>query len=260
MDENPNIKSARGQNDSGYKESFLKQSFKNNSLKDEKPINEYLMYSVVNSIDYVVDYLEKTDTIMNFTGLSELFHKKGLNMRFAWMVFLKLEKQRAKALVGADILARCIKKLIGIKSSKKNKYFLNSAKSEPFANKDRIDELIIDKNEFVMENYAKTLLVQYITILVKSGNEGGSGLQLPNSKKVPQNMNYQDEEGIFEELSTELFFNKMRIFDFAKKLLNSNEFDIYLSTEIIRTVMNYPCLQANVFFDVSYLYLKPFYH
>ena len=229
----------------------MKGSFKQNNLRDEKTLGEYFSANVGKSIEYVVDYLEKTDTIINFEGLKELFHRKGLNMRFGWIVYMKLQRQRAKALVGADILARNLKRLIDNKTSLKQDYFTSQVKIEATMHKDKLDEIMNEKIEFLMENYAKSLFAQYLNIFIKNAGESSPNLQVPKTTQIPQNiLEVIDEESAFDDMSTELFLNKMRLFDFAKKLLNNQDFDFYLSAEIIRNILNISCLHTNLFIDV----------
>ena len=42
------------------------------------------------SIDQVAKIVEQSDTIYNVKSLKELMHRKGLNMRFEWIVLAKL--------------------------------------------------------------------------------------------------------------------------------------------------------------------------
>lgn len=238
--------------ESFVRDSFLKQSFKQNFLRDEKALAEYFSGTVAKSIEYVVDYLDKNDAIINNEGLKELFHRKGLNMRFAWLVFMRLQRPRMKALVGADLLARCVKKLVDDQTSSKDKYFRKQFKSGLIAQKDRVDELITEKNDFLMETFAKNLIAMYVTVLIRSTNEPPVNLQPPMSSKDPHNTSREahDEELVFDEIGTELFLNKMRTYDLAKRLLNNQDFDFFLSAEIIRNVTNVACLDASVFLNV----------
>lgn len=240
-----------GEPESFVRDSFLKQSFKQGySLRDEKALGEYFISNLSKSIDYVVEYLDKTDNIVNFAGIKELFHRKGLNMRFGWIVYMKLQRQRVKAMLGADILARCVKKAIQDKASTKLKRFAKQMRSQAFTQKDRIEELTNERNEFFMENFAKNLLAQYLNILIRNSSEVVQNAQAP--KGTQPTRQEVDEEAFFDEMSTELFLNKMRVLEYAKKLMNAQDLDFFLSAEIIRTIMNISCLHAGVFLNVRY--------
>jgi len=63
---------------------------------------------------------------------------------------------------------------------------------------------------------------------------------------VPQNAS----EDIFHDLSTDLFLHRMRVFDFARKHLDAKTFELYLSQDVIKTLINFPCLHASSFLDV----------
>ena len=241
-----------GEPESFARDSFLKQSFKQGySLRDEKALADYFISNLSKSIDYVVEYLDKTDTIVNFAGLKELFHRKGLNMRFGWIVFMKLQRQRVKAMLGADILARCVKKAIQDKTSRKHKRFTKQMRSQAFTQKDKIEELTNERNEFFMENYAKNMLAQYLNILIRNSSEVPPNAQVPKGTQQARQEEI-DEEAFFDDMSTELFLNKMRVLEYAKKLMNAQDLDFFLSAEIIRTIMNVSCLHAGVFLNVKY--------
>lgn len=46
-------------------------------------------------------------------------------MRAEWIIYSKLKNERIKNMVGTDILVRCLKKMLDIKSHKKFKAFCN---------------------------------------------------------------------------------------------------------------------------------------
>ncbi len=209
---------------------------------DDKRFQEYLTNNIGRSIDYIVDQLENTDNIINFASLKELFHRKGINMRLEWIVFIKVKNERARALLAADILARCVKKMFDDKTSRKLSRFRKLAPLNYFeasAMKEKFDELLHDKNEFLLENYYKRLLCQCLNILIKGQPD------------VPE-----EEEAFYCELSTDIFLHRMRIYDIAKRLLDTRSFDSYLSAELISTVINTGCLQAGLFLDACEYHLK----
>jgi len=222
------------------KESFvntsLKASFKFNKLsKDEKLFQEYFHSNLAKSIDAIVDQIENTDNIINFTSLKELFHRKGVNMRLEWIVYARLHRERTKALVGCDILARCIKKMLDDKTSKKFKIYVKQSSLSYFeasAMKEKYDEMVNEASDFLVENLYKKLLCQYMNILIKAYTES------PN-----------EEEPFYSELQSELFFHRMRVFEMAKKILDPTSLDNFLSGDIISHIINLPCLNANVFMD-----------
>jgi len=142
--------------------------------KDDKMFQEYLFTNISKSLEYIIDYLENTDNVINFASLKELFHRKGVNMRLEWIVYVKLKRERVKTLVGADILVRCLKKMLDSKTSKKLSAFKKQSPINYFeaaAMKEKFDELLQDKNEFLLELYYKKLLSLYMNILMRSYTE-----------------------------------------------------------------------------------------
>lgn len=140
------------------------------TVKDERILHEYFLSNVSRSVDSIVSHLETTDAIYNFASLKELFHRKGLNMRFEWIVYAKLKRERAKVLVGADILARCIKMILNELTSKRLKYFGKQGtmrQLDPMAQKKKMEEIKQEKTQFLLEEFYKKTLCQFVNVLIK---------------------------------------------------------------------------------------------
>lgn len=157
------------------KESIIRGSFNfNKTFKDEKMIQDYFISNITRSIDSIVDQLENSDAILNFASLKELFHKKGVNMRFEWIVYARLKREKAKVLVGADILTRCMKRMLAEKTSKRLKYFrkpVGTGLMDPAAQKKKMEEIIQDKTDFFLEDFYKKALCLYINALIRDNGE-----------------------------------------------------------------------------------------
>ena len=157
------------------RDSFLKNSFKfDKNSKEEKIVQEYFNMNIGKSLESIIDQLENSDYIINFASLRDLFHRKGVNMRFEWVVFAKLKRQRIKILVGADILSRCIKDALDHKTSKRLKYFKKQAvveQPDQATQKKKMEELIQDKTDFLMEDFYKKLLCLYTNALIRDNSE-----------------------------------------------------------------------------------------
>lgn len=91
----------------------------NNSASDFK-----LKYSLINhrydcsleqifaqALDSVANILENSDTIFNINSLKELMHRKGLNLRFEWLLLSKVKSKFNRELIMVHILLRIIKKI-----------------------------------------------------------------------------------------------------------------------------------------------------
>ena len=156
------------------KESIFKNSFKyEKGVREERAAQEFFLQNVGRSLEYVINQLETTDTVMNFEALKELFHKKGLNMRFEWIVYLKVKNKRAKDLLGADILARCLKRMFNDRTSKRLKFFGNQARlarADTMNQRRIMEDMVQDKIEFFLEDYFKKNLCLFINTLIKDSD------------------------------------------------------------------------------------------
>lgn len=56
--------------------------------------------------------LDHQDKIFNTCSLKDLMHRKGLNMRFAWILLAKTKLQFSREIVMADILVRVVRKIV----------------------------------------------------------------------------------------------------------------------------------------------------
>lgn len=56
--------------------------------------------------------MESTDTISNVHSLKELLARKGLNLRFEWLLLTKLKSAFHRELTMVHILVRVIKKVV----------------------------------------------------------------------------------------------------------------------------------------------------
>lgn len=63
-------------------------------------------------ISQVVRVLEDTDAISNIQALKDLLHRKGLNLRFEWLLLSKVKSNFHRELIMIHILVRTMKKII----------------------------------------------------------------------------------------------------------------------------------------------------
>ena len=79
-------------------------------------INHGYNFSIENifmeTIQQIANIIEHTDTITNIQSLKELFARKGLNLRFQWILLTKLKSNFHRELVMIHILVRVIKKVL----------------------------------------------------------------------------------------------------------------------------------------------------
>lgn len=77
------------------------------------------MDSVIN----IAKIIENTDTICNVQSLKELFSRKGLNLRFQWLLLTKLKSNFHRELTMIHILVRIIKKIVNEEVKLKSQVF-----------------------------------------------------------------------------------------------------------------------------------------
>jgi hypothetical protein len=64
------------------------------------------------AVHQVARVLEDTDSIFSIQALKELLHRKGLNLRFEWMLLSKVKSTFHRELIMIHILVRTMKKII----------------------------------------------------------------------------------------------------------------------------------------------------
>ena len=56
--------------------------------------------------------LDLSDKINNIAALKDLMHRKGLNMRFCWLLLSKVKLMFSRELIMIDLLCRTMRKVI----------------------------------------------------------------------------------------------------------------------------------------------------
>lgn len=64
------------------------------------------------TISKVARIIEDTDTIFSIQALKDLMHRKGLNLRFEWVLLAKVKSTFHRELIMIHILVRVMKKII----------------------------------------------------------------------------------------------------------------------------------------------------
>jgi hypothetical protein len=93
-------------------------------FSDDIDLNDHLKYirSLYSaSLDYVTKIIEQSDNIYNSQSLKELMHRKGLNMRFLWIVLAKLRVNQYRDMIMIDILIRVMRRIINEEIKLKSK-------------------------------------------------------------------------------------------------------------------------------------------
>ena len=64
------------------------------------------------SLEQVAKILETSDRVLNIDALKHLMHRKGLNMRFLWVLLTKVRLKQARDVIMAAILVRCMRRIV----------------------------------------------------------------------------------------------------------------------------------------------------
>lgn len=142
--------------------------------KEDRHFVEYFSHSLCKSVDRLCIELNKTDKITSFNYLRDFFHRRGINMRFGWLVYARVNRKCIKEYIGIDILVRSLKKILNSVTSKKAKQFKSTTvahNAEPSFKRERMNEILLDKNEFTSESFFKKYLVHFVNLLVRGTSD-----------------------------------------------------------------------------------------
>lgn len=64
------------------------------------------------SLEHIAKILETSDRVSNIEALKDLLHRKGLNLRFLWVLLTKVKLKFARDLVMAAILVRTMRRIV----------------------------------------------------------------------------------------------------------------------------------------------------
>ena len=169
--------SARNRNASSPQEEIYKEDENYNARQAATQsgsafVNSFYLH-LGHSIKQLCADLEKSDKITSFNCLRDTFHRRGINMRLAWLVYTRLNRKSMKEYIGIDILVRSLKRILNSLVSKKLKHLKsqNVPTEENNYHQERKSEIMIDKNEFFTENFFKKHLAHYINLLLYGTSE-----------------------------------------------------------------------------------------
>ena len=64
------------------------------------------------SLDQVAKIMETSDRVLNIDTLKSLMHRKGLNLRFLWVLLTKVKLKQSRDLIMVAILVRTMRRII----------------------------------------------------------------------------------------------------------------------------------------------------
>ena len=64
------------------------------------------------ALDQVAKIMETSDRVINIDTLKSLMHRKGLNLRFLWVLLTKVKLKQSRDLIMAAILVRTMRRII----------------------------------------------------------------------------------------------------------------------------------------------------
>ena len=171
------------------------------------------------SIDQVVKVLEQSDTICNGSSLKELMHRKGLNMRFLWVVLARLRLTQAREMVMTEILMRVMRRIVNEEIKLKCKV-------------DTVGEEYYQGNQSDQYN---DVLVFYVNTLLK--------------KKLSKHRE------VFDETLLGLFLSRMAVLGIVYSLnLKREEFFYLQSVDVLVDVFETPSKNPALFINALQTY------
>ena len=69
----------------------------------------------------IVETLEESDTFFSSKALCQMMHRKGLNLRFLWLVAVQVKRKRVRELVLATLMVKAVGRLINEEVAELNK-------------------------------------------------------------------------------------------------------------------------------------------
>ena len=64
------------------------------------------------SLEQVAKILDSSDRVTNIETLKTLMHRKGLNLRFLWVLLSKVKLKQARDMIMCAILVRTMRKIV----------------------------------------------------------------------------------------------------------------------------------------------------
>jgi hypothetical protein len=172
------------------------------------------------ALDSVAKLLNSNhERVPNVAALKELMHRKGLNMRFLWLLMTKVTLKKARALIMVSLLLRVVKKSVYEKIAQKCRI-----DSGPFYN--------ASKSDSVFETVA-----MFVNALLKN--------------------KFAKYKHVFDEILLGLFTHRLKILPFATTLgLHVYELNYLESSEILDHVIESGSQNPTLFMNSVQMYFR----
>ncbi|KAL4472690.1 hypothetical protein ABPG74_018639 [Tetrahymena malaccensis] len=220
----------------------LRQQKSSFSLLINEQRETYLSQTLKRQIDQLVAILDRSDVIISAKSLVEHFHKKGVNMRYAMVVYSLLKTQKAKNILGCDIVVRVLKQIISETTSGTLKK-LSLISQDPILSqkKSQISNGVSDdtqeKNDIFSDNMFKNTLCRYLSLLIKGD---------PNS---------EDAVGL-QEIIQGLNLYRLRTIYHSQIILSEGSLAFYQSSQFIKELISVAQQNAGVLMITCQLHLQ----
>jgi hypothetical protein len=144
------------------------------------------------SLNQVAKILDYSDKINNIAALKDLMHRKGLNMRFGWLLLSKVKLIFSRELIMIDLLCRVMRKVINEEIKLKTQHLPTTHATS------KIGSGLSPKEPFFLGNQLdsyKETVVFFVNAILKN--------------------KFCKYRQVFDETLLGLFLSRMRVLDFA---------------------------------------------
>jgi len=208
------------------------------------------------SLEQVAKTLDSSDRIVNIEALKSLMHRRGLNLRFLWVLLTKVKLKQARELVMTAILVRVMRRIVNeevkigssirkpasaipiVQSSANSQSFFRRSSHQKSALESQQYTVragqVFDANPEFYQGNRSQLYRECLTLF---------------SNAVMKNK-YAKYKQVFEEVLLGLFLSRMKIVSLAHSLeLTRTQLNYLESREIMDHVLENPSLNRILFLN-----------
>jgi len=208
------------------------------------------------SLEQVAKTLDSSDRIVNIEALKSLMHRRGLNLRFLWVLLTKVKLKQARELVMTAILVRVMRRIVNeevkigssirkpasaipiVQSSANSQSFFRRSSHQKSALESQQYTVragqVFDANPEFYQGNRSQLYRECLTLF---------------SNAVMKNK-YAKYKQVFEEVLLGLFLSRMKIVSLAHSLeLTRTQLNYLESREIMDHVLENPSLNPILFLN-----------
>jgi hypothetical protein len=183
------------------------------------------------SIDSVAKVLDGSDKIQNILAYKELLHRKGLNLRFSWILLARVKLQQSRDIILASILCRTMRRIVNEEAKIRSKQSLKTTKMFTMHNPSNgtISVERTEQRKGLLDIYKDTLVL-YVNAVVKN--------------------KFAKYKLVFDETLLGLFLSRLRILCLLSSLdFTQAEMNYLQSKEILDHIIELPSRNPILFLN-----------